>query len=227
MTRRMMVPLLFGLAGAAILFALGMWQVQRLQWKRGVIADIEARVAAPPVALPAAPEEAGDEYLAVRISGRSDGEDVLVLISAEGFGTGYRVVTPFVTATGRRVLVDRGFIAERRKNEPRPPLVGAVTGNLLWPDEVDVFVPPPEGRLWFARDLPAMARALQTEEILLVLRSAEQGNPGVRAMPINAANIPNDHLNYAITWFLLMIGWLGMTGYWLWRIRRQTDRKGA
>ena len=46
MHRKMILPLLFGLIGAAILLGLGTWQVQRLAWKEGVIAAAEAREAA-------------------------------------------------------------------------------------------------------------------------------------------------------------------------------------
>ncbi len=57
MTRRMIVPLLFGLSGAAILIGLGVWQLQRLAWKEGdPRRDRRAMIAAAPVALPAAPD---------------------------------------------------------------------------------------------------------------------------------------------------------------------------
>ena len=42
-------------------------------------------------------------------------------------------------------------------------------------------------------------------------------------LPVTVAGIRNAHLNYAITWFLLAVSWLGMTGYWLWRISRRLD----
>jgi len=55
------------------------------------------------------------------------------------------------------------------------------------------------------------------------LRMPSVGDDVVSPWPVSRAGIPNNHLNYAITWFLMAAAWLGMTGYWLWRIRRQSD----
>ncbi|MEO0748023.1 MAG: SURF1 family cytochrome oxidase biogenesis protein, partial [Pseudomonadota bacterium] len=52
MMTRTILFLVFGLTGIAVLVSLGMWQVQRLAWKEGVLAQIDARIAALPVALP-------------------------------------------------------------------------------------------------------------------------------------------------------------------------------
>ena len=59
-----------GIGGVAILVSLGMWQVQRLAWKEGILAEIEARIAADPVALPASVDPVADEYLPVEVTGR-------------------------------------------------------------------------------------------------------------------------------------------------------------
>ena len=67
MSRRMILPLLFGLVGAAILIGLGTWQVQRLHWKEGLIATAEAKIAMPAVALPAQPDPVADRYLSVTV----------------------------------------------------------------------------------------------------------------------------------------------------------------
>ena len=69
MTRRMIAPLVFGVLGVAILVSLGVWQVQRLGWKTAIIADIEARLAAAPVAVPEDPRPEADQYLRVRAEG--------------------------------------------------------------------------------------------------------------------------------------------------------------
>ena len=65
-----------------------------------------------------------------------------------------------------------------------------------------------------------MADVLQTEPVLLVAKSHTGG--GIEPLPVETSSIPNDHLQYAITWFLLTIVWLGMTGFLLWRIKRRT-----
>ncbi|THD82209.1 SURF1 family protein [Aliigemmobacter aestuarii] len=221
MTRRMIPFLLFGLLGAAILIGLGTWQMQRLEWKRGILDQIDARIGAAPVALPATPDPAQDTFLPVTASGRFTGEGIEVLVSRKQIGAGVRVIQVLQTDDGRRILVDRGFVPEARRKDPRSATTATVTGNLHWPDEVDSYTPDPDlGRnLWFARDVPAMATALNSEPVLIIARS-ETGD-GIEPMPVDSSGIPNDHLNYAITWYSLAVVWLGMTALYLWRIRQR------
>ncbi|MDZ4095090.1 MAG: SURF1 family protein [Paracoccaceae bacterium] len=223
MTRRMILPLLFGFAGMAVLIGLGLWQVQRLAWKETVLAQIDARIGAAPVAIPHAPDMAADRFLPVVAEGHFTGEMIDVLVSRKQIGPGFRVIAVLETATGRRILIDRGFLPEAARGLPREVRAVSVTGNLLWPAEVDGFTPKPDAAhgIWFARDLPALALALKAEPVLVVARS-DTGD-GIEPMPVDSAAIPNDHLNYAITWFSLAFVWAGMTGLLLWRIRRRTD----
>ncbi|SEM74362.1 surfeit locus 1 family protein [Pseudorhodobacter antarcticus] len=220
MMRRVILPLMFGLAGVAILVSLGLWQVQRLAWKEQVLAQIDARIAAIPVDLPGVPDPVADQYLPVSVSGELTKDSVDVLVSRKQIGAGYRVVTVLKTDTGRRVLLDRGFLAEAARGLPREVVTLAVTGNLVWPDEVDGYTPAPDAKtgIWFARDVVALAAALKAEPLLVVARS-DTGD-GIEPLPVDSAAITNDHLNYAITWFLLAIVWAGMTVLLLWRMRR-------
>jgi len=222
--KRLLFPLLIGLLGAAILLSLGTWQVRRLAWKEGVLADIEARIAAPPVALPPSADPVADRYLPVRMEGAIAGAPLRVLASRKQIGAGYRLISAFET-DGRRVLLDRGFLREGLP-VPAPAARAEVRGNLHWPVEADSFTPAPDGDLWFARDVTAMAAALGTEPLLVVAARIDPPEPGVEPMPVDTAGIPNDHLQYAITWFSLAAIWLGMTGYWLWRNRSRTQGQG-
>ncbi|MBJ3761233.1 SURF1 family protein [Maribius pontilimi] len=214
---------IFATGGLALLLGLGIWQVQRLAWKTAILDRIETRIADTPVALPDAPTEERDEYLPVTVSGRTTGDEIHVLTTSEAFGPSYRVVSAFETDASRRILVDLGAIPTAQKDAPRPPTDLDVTGNLLWPDEVDGFTPAPDmaANIWFARDLPAMAQALDSEPLLVVARA--QALPGVLPLPVGTTAIPNDHLQYAITWFSLAAIWAGMTVLLLSRMaRRQT-----
>lgn len=221
---RLILPLLFGLGGFAMLMGLGLWQLDRLGWKEDVLAEIEGRIVAPPVALPPKPMLDADRYLPVRVTGEVTGAPLRVLASAKGFGPGFRLIYPYRTEGGRAVMVDFGMI--RSENEA-PDLTARlidVTGNLHWPDEVDSFTPDPDpgARMWFARDVPAMAADLGTEPTLIVLRGSEPNILEIRPFPVSTEGIPNSHLGYAIQWFGLAAVWLGMTGFLLWRIRRRT-----
>lgn len=222
MFRRMILPLVFGLVGAAILISLGVWQVQRMQWKEGILARITATIAADPVALPGQPDPQADLYKPVTLTGRFTGEVIRVLVSRKDIGAGVRIIGAFETADGRRVLVDRGFLPDADKNRVLTVTGATIIGNLHWPEETDSFTPPPDATtgLWYARDVAAMAKALATEPTFIVAR--EPTGDGIEAMPVDTSGIPNDHWGYAIQWFSLAAVWLGMTAYLLWRIRQRT-----
>lgn len=219
MTARVWAFLVFGLAGVALLVSLGVWQSQRLAWKRGVLAEIEARVAAAPAPLPQAPDPAAHRFRPVVVEGRFAGATHRVVTTADG--PAFRLVSPF-ESDGRRILVDRGTVPADAAVPPPPAGALRLTGNLHWPDEADRFTPPPDlaAGLWYARDVAAMADALAAEPLLIVAREV----PGDRASPapVGTAGIPNDHLEYALTWFSLAAIWAGMTGLLLWRMTRRS-----
>jgi len=225
--RRYGFALVLGLAGVAVLLALGVWQLRRQVWKDGVIAAIEARIGAAPGALgdPGALDPVRDLYRAVIVEGRSTGEERLVLSGQKGIGPGYEVIAAFETRAGARILVDRGFVAEAGRDAPRPPVALMVTGNLHWPDEADRFTPPPDAAsgLWFARDVGGLAASLGTLPVLVVAREVAGDAQGVVPVPVDTLSIANDHLQYALTWFSLAVVWAGMTGLLLWRIRQRRD----
>jgi surfeit locus 1 family protein len=222
MIRRMLFPILMGLVGCAILISLGVWQLQRMQWKEGILAEITARIGADPVPLPASPTEAADEYRPVTVIGRLTGDFVELLAGQKGAGPGVRIIEAFETTEGRRILIDRGFLPEEARATPRPGREATVTGNLLWPQDADSFTPPPDEKtgLWYARDVSAMAAKLGTEPTLLV--ASVQTGDGITPVPVDTSSIPNDHWGYAIQWFLLATVWGVMTLYLLWRIRQRT-----
>ncbi|MBO9410063.1 MULTISPECIES: SURF1 family protein [unclassified Ruegeria] len=216
--RRILFLLIFGLAGLGVLLSLGVWQVQRLAWKEAVLAEIDSRIAADPVGLPPSVSEDTDKYLPVTISGDMEPGEIHVLVSVKQVGAGYRIIQSFSTED-RTILVDRGFVPTTAKQAERLTGPMTVTGNLHWPDEIDSYTPEPDidDNIWFARDVPNLAAALGAEPILLIARS--ETDPGITPLPVDTAGIPNDHLQYAITWFGLALVWAAMTGYFLWRNR--------
>ena len=103
----------------AVLAGLGVWQLQRLQWKEGLIAKIEARTKAPPIGLKdaAAMEAQGRDpsYYRVRASGRFDHAKERYLFALSEGSAGWHVITPLQTADGETVLIDRGFVPDNLK----------------------------------------------------------------------------------------------------------------
>lgn len=209
-----------GLAGVATLAGLGWWQLQRLAWKNAILAQIDARIAAAPVALPEAPDPARDRYLPVRLQGRFGAGALRVLVSRKQVGAGYRLISSFETG-GRRVLVDRGFVRTDAALPAPPAGLVRLAGNLHWPDDRNAAIPPNDvtANIWFARDIDEMAAVLDTEPVLVIARKMSPPESHVMPLPLDSAAISNDHLNYAITWFALAAIWAVMTGVLIRRSR--------
>jgi surfeit locus 1 family protein len=110
------------------------------------------------------------------------------------------------------ILADLGYVPEAAKDPAsRPARTLDVVGALYWPGETDGFTSPPDGaaNIWFARDVAAMADVLGTEPLLIV---AERHGGADWPRPLRlGVNLPNDHLQYAITWFSMALIWAVMS----------------
>ncbi len=223
-------PAIFGIVGVAILYNLGAWQMRRLEWKEAIISKAQEQLVATPVEIPEEVEPDKHGLLRVEAIGYLEKVELHVLTSMKVHGPGFRVIVPMELAqdnvrTGRKILVDLGFVPTRMKSlirrEPtsvrmqkRHPR-DRVIGLLHWPDETDGYTPDPdeERRIWFARDVAAMAKRLGTEPVLLVAQKHPDGNVPLPQPP--GVNIPNRHLEYALAWYGLAIVWAIMTLVWL------------
>ena len=211
------------LAALAVLIGLGVWQLERLQWKEGLIAEIEARSTGAPItiaeALAIARQGRDPDYYRVRVEGRfhHDKERYLFAQSLHEGTPGWHVITPLETTGGDMVLVDRGFVPDVLKEASlrasgQVEGVVTVTGIVRSPEIQGSFVPDNEreANRWFWRDLGAMARSMFPEgtvEMAPFFLDAEKSDvPG--GWPEGGQTrleLPNNHLQYAITWFLLAL----------------------
>lgn len=213
-------------AGAAFFFALfvalGSWQVQRLGWKHTLIARVDARVHAAPVAAPALPRwpaisREGDEYLRVALDGRFlHDKEALVQASTER-GAGFWVLTPLQRADGTFVLVNRGFVPPDRRDparrSPAPAGDVHVQGLLRITEPGGGFLRhnDPAADRWYSRDVAAIAadRGLPADRVApyFVDAQAAPGDPA-DASPVPGLTVirfTDNHLVYAITWYGLAL----------------------
>ncbi|MDT2017727.1 MAG: SURF1 family protein, partial [Planktomarina sp.] len=213
--------ILVGILGVAVLLSLTVWQIKRMAWKNNLLSKIEIKISSPVVEIPQGPSKQSHGFLPVKAYGRFLGRTLKVLVSQKIYGAGYRLITAFELQDGRRVLIDRGFISVSDTMPIVPKIDGMVIGNLHWPKEIDSFTPENDlkNNIWFARDVPTMAKYLDTEPVLLILKSSDLDQENIMPLPVDTAGIPNNHLQYAITWFLLSLIWLGMSGYFVYRSR--------
>ena len=221
MLRDLTFPLLLGFIGITVLCGLGVWQVKRLEWKTQILEKIEEKISAEPTELPSISKKETDQYLSVFLTGMLGSREIHVLTSKKNAGPGFLVISPLELPNGKSIMVDRGFIPEVQKSANRFSGKVNLIGNLLWPNEIDIFTPNPniDKNIWFGRDLSKMARYLGVDPILVVTRNiSPSGMPEPQRIGIN---IPNNHLNYAVTWFSLAFVWFGMTILLIYRITKQ------
>ena len=221
--RRYLFPLILGVVGCAVLIYLGLWQLDRRAWKEDMLADITEGIQADPVPLPDAIDPSM-KYLPVTVSGTTTGAEIDVLSHTREQGAGYQIVSRFVTDDGRAILLDRGFVPQEARRIDRPPVRLQVTGNLHWPQDASSSTPAPnmDENIWFARDVDAMALTLDTLPVLVVASAVEGDNQGARPLPVAIEGIPNNHLSYAVQWFLIAATWAVMTLALIWRIRQRS-----
>jgi len=213
--------LLPALLAFSFLIGLGVWQVERKAWKEGLIASLTERLAAPSEALPPPKtwpqlDAADDEYRRVKFTAEFDlGREALVFASATAFrpdvsGPGYWVFAPARLADGSVVMVNRGFVPDGRqdpKSRPGDRFSGPVDilGAMRWPDTRHWFTPndDPAHNLWFARDPLSIAAAKNVGPVApFYVEQEAPVPPGGLPQPGKLiVSLPDNHLQYAITWF--------------------------
>ncbi|WP_372421993.1 SURF1 family protein [Salinarimonas chemoclinalis] len=225
------------LVSLAILIALGSWQLQRLAWKEGLIAQIEARAwGAPGEILPEAQWDGfsrdAQEYRRVRVTGSyrfADEVAVHGLLPGETRGQplqGYYLLTPLVLDTGAIVVVNRGFVPTPLLSEAARP-EGAVTveGLVRGSEARTAFVPEndPAADEWFTRDLAAIADARGLERVAPFYVDAVLDADAPAPWPRGGATVlapSNNHLQYAFTWFGLAAVLVAVFGVFSWKWMR-------
>jgi len=228
-------PTMFMLIGVAILIGLGVWQLDRKIWKENLILALNTRLASAPQDLPPrdswprlVPE--ADEYTRVKLSAEFlDGQEALVYSAGSAFrsdikGQGYWVLAPARLAGGSIVVIDRGFVPPDRKNSVTraagmPHGSVDIVGVMRWPETRGLFTPAdePQNNLWFLRDSTAIAAAKKwASGAPFYIEQESPLPPGGWPKPGKlAVGLPNNHLQYAITWFGLALALAGVYGVWL------------
>ena len=214
-------PAILGLLGASFLIYLGIWQTQRLQWKNDLIEKISSEISKPGKELVLDKINLASNYKAVKAFGEFLEEELHVLHSLKPYGPGFKIIKPFRTLDKKDILVEIGFIPEKNKDMQRNVGPGMISGNIVFPNETDYFTPDPnlDKNIWFSRDLESMASHLGTYPILVVLSSGIQ-NENIIITPLKP-NLRNNHLEYAVTWFLMAGAWVFMTFYWFSKILKK------
>ena len=225
----------FAIVGVAILCGLGLWQLDRKAWKENLIATLTTRLnSAPENLAPRAswprlvPE--GNEYTRVAFPAEFlEGQEALVYSAGSSLrpdvkGPGYWVFAPAQLAGGSVVLVNRGFVPLERKDPATrpggaPPGIVEIVGVMRWPETPGLFTPADDvaGNVWYLRDTKAIAAAKTwaTAAPFYIDQESPLPEGGWPKPGKLAIALPNNHWQYAITWFGLALALAGVYVTWL------------
>ena len=226
---------LMTLAGLVILIGLGVWQLDRKVWKENLITTLNTRLGRAPEDLPpraswAQLREDKEEFRRVVFPAEFlDGEEALVYTAGSPLrpdvkGPGYWVFAPARLAGGSIILVNRGFVPADRKDpgtrtEGAPHGIVDIVGVLRWPETRNSFTPAddPKNNVWFLRDSNSIAK-FKTWATAAPFYIDQEGPAPAGALPKPGkleVRLPDNHLQYAITWFGLALALAGVFIVWL------------
>jgi len=219
--RPLLAPTVFVIAALPILLGLGNWQLQRLDWKLGILARMEERLTAPAIDLNGIVPGPEDEYRRYRVTGQFlPNVEFHWLTVSEKYGISYEVFSPFQLSDGRIVIINRGIVPASLKDpDTRPPAeeigtrlsfetiarVGETPGALDAENDI-------AANIWFTRDIAAMI-SLSGEGDYLSLYLERDGPVAQEYWPkpdVAGVTLVNNHLDYALTWFGLGIVLVGV-----------------
>lgn len=204
---------------------LGVWQLHRRVWKLALIAQVERKLAAAPVAAPGPDRwpviSADDAYTRVTVHGRLHPEGAAYVQAVTELGPGYWEMMPLVSDRGFTVFVNRGFMSQVGM-AGRPLMIASdatVTGLLRLSEPHGGFLRAndPAADRWYSRDVAAIAARRGLGPIAPYFIDADAAtSPGWPRGGLTVIRFPNNHLQYALTWFAMAallagaVGWMAL-----------------
>lgn len=227
----------FGLIAFLILVSLGTWQVQRLHWKEGLLQTIDQRIHSAPLPLSDVERQFasnGDvEYVPVKVTGTFLHEGERHFFATWDGQSGFDVYTPLRLDDGRFVLVNRGFVpydlkeaAKRQRGQIAGPVTVTGLARNPLPAKPSRMLPDNDPAknifYWKDRDVMAATAGLPAGAPLVPIFIDADNTPNPGGLPVGGVTIidlPNNHLQYAFTWYGLAAALVGVLAVWL---RRST-----
>jgi surfeit locus 1 family protein len=217
-TWRFWIALVLVPVALVILLSLGTWQVNRLHWKEALLADIQQRSAAAPVDIVElerllAAGEAVD-YRHATANGRYLNDKERHFLATFQGQSGFYLYTPLELADGRYLFVNRGFVPYDRKDPATRPeslvegeqtVTGLARAELT--EKPSSLVPDNDeaANIFYWKDRTRMAASvdLPADRVLPFFLDADS-TPVAGGLPkggVTQIDLPNNHLQYVITWY--------------------------
>lgn len=227
---------LVALAVFAVLMSLGAWQVRRLAWKEDLLSTITTRVKSPPVPLADwLAKQPLEEYRPVTLAGTFRHESERHFFATHEGNSGYFVYTPLETAPGMFIFVNRGFVPFDRKDantrkdgqvEGRVAIEGVARTVLAEKPSWAVPDNEPDKNIFYWKDIVSMRQSAGLPDGAVVVDAFVDAGAGATppsGLPIGGVtliDLPNNHLQYALTWYGLAGALVCVWSVMAWRQRK-------
>ena len=185
--------------------SLGTWQLYRLQWKQDLIYQINQGLKSTPIQYN---QNIKKNYQRVILTGQYNFENQLYLYSLNSKGQpGFDVITPFETTNKENILVNRGWIEKKLKDESKiNSISNNITGMLRQANRKNIFTPENNinENIWFSVDFNDVQEATgkKFNKFIVYLEDKNIITPKPKKITVD---LPNNHLKYAITWYSISI----------------------
>jgi len=208
--KKLFSSLIYSSIAIIILVSLGTWQLERLRWKTDILTSMKTSLSLPPL------EISNDiikninnySYRQIQLTGSYLYTNHFTIYSKVlNKKVGKHLVIPFKTQYGT-ILVNRGFIPKDYKipGSSETEII-KINGIVKFQQSINYFTPQNNifKNEWYYINIDEVSEYISVP--LLNFYIVEENNID-EEYPVGSQyniNIPNDHLQYAITWFSLAL----------------------
>lgn len=235
---------IFAIGAFITLCFLGNWQMQRLEWKEALVAKIDNRMASSPVSIDEMQniQRNGEDvdFRPVTVTGTFDHDNEAYYYNTNAGVVGWNVFTPLKIESGLVVLINRGFVPDAFRDptaRAKGQMIGvqSITGLARTPPskKPNSFMPENDAaaNIFFWKDLPVMAKKMGQDVGKVAPFFIDAGKAeipgGYPRGGTTRVTFPNNHLQYAATWYGLAFGLVLVSGFFLWSNRKSKTNSDA
>tara|TARA_X000000368_G_scaffold191255_1_gene150814 strand:- start:3818 stop:4507 length:690 start_codon:yes stop_codon:yes gene_type:complete len=214
----------------SLLITLGFWQLQRLEWKNTLLSKIEDNYNNITIDFPFLESSSQFEYMKSNIDGNYLSEKLMFFYRSNLNGdSGFNVVIPFKTTEGIIVYVDNGWIPFKNKENLDIDFINkskvySLSGALIFKKDRKYFTPENDynENIWYLLNTDEMDSVLDLSSSNYILKLIDQNYFEEFLIEFNPTNIKNNHLQYAVTWFLMA---LFISIFYIYLIKQQVRKR--
>ncbi|MGQ0526825.1 MAG: SURF1 family protein [Alphaproteobacteria bacterium] len=203
-------------AAIAAMCSLGFWQLERLQWKTGLLKNIDAEYEKDARAIKIAPDDLEENFDLRRgtLTGRYDFDRQVTWIPRlyeKNHGQdvpGKDIMTPLLLSDGSTILVNRGWAPaawDQSAEDNRPEGQVSITGTVRPLSKRSPFAATnrPDRGQWYYPDPGEYAAFYKIQDMQRhVLFREDEDLGGAYPLPSHERPLlPNNHQQYALFWF--------------------------